>query len=415
LGLEALGLIEVSDEDDHEDVMAKKKESTSKAKFENVITASLQHQHRDTKDAADGATELHFAVATGNIEVVEEILLTKCSSSSSSTSTSTSTSTSPSRSFIESSRTVDGRTVLHVAASLNHEAIARTLLVNHGADANSRAKYGLTPLHLAATKGHSSMVRLLLEVGGADPWLELSPPRKEHLPLHLAAINGRFEAFVTLFNWMSNHICSDDSNNSSSSSSNQKKEKKKKKTRFVLLKKKSKKSKKNKEENDEQSSKSDVEGDRLQLLGNDDAKKKTSEKKQEEKMMPTTTSSGKRTLVDLRTKGEGATLLHCAVLGCNLASDDGGEEGDSGERDGPRIMRHLLLDRGADPLLTSKNGWTALHLAAALGSMQACRELLLNNDDRMIRDGILASVSDSDDQNQGNTYLREALEMMVWM
>lgn len=73
---------------------------------------------------------------------------------------------------------VDGKTALHVAASLGNEAVVSTLL-KYGADVEAKTlsrgaiherKYlgGRTPLHWAAAAGHETIVRLL-----SDHWVDL--------------------------------------------------------------------------------------------------------------------------------------------------------------------------------------------------------------------------------------------------
>eukprot|EP01102_Stenamoeba_stenopodia_P015755 TRINITY_DN5411_c0_g1_i1.p1 TRINITY_DN5411_c0_g1~~TRINITY_DN5411_c0_g1_i1.p1 ORF type:complete len:425 (-),score=120.52 TRINITY_DN5411_c0_g1_i1:169-1443(-) len=319
--LEELGLVEVT----HAEL--------SLPSFENVISS---HKHQQ-QGSNDGATELHFAVATGNEDVVEEILKhhqqTKSDGDVDSTAVTRET-------FIESATTEDNRTVLHIAASSNKESIVK-LLLRYGADVNAKAKYGLTPLHFAATKGHATMCSLLIEEG-ADVWFTLVPPKKEHTALHLAAINGRFDAFVVLFERMAS--CSLPSDTSSGLLLKKKKNKK-----LMVWKR-----KKNRDQMERNESHSVVDEEHK-------------EKGMKEKGM----KEGK--LVDIRTASEGTTLLHCAVVGCEAARDEGQEQ--QQQREGVKII-HFLLQHGADSLASSTNGWTPLHLAAALGSMEACVALL---------------------------------------
>lgn len=65
-----------------------------------------------------------------------------------------------------------GRTALHMAAEAGHEGVAE-LLLQASADVNVRDRAGLTPLHVAAIQGGEGMVRLLLDFN-AD---HLSPVR----------------------------------------------------------------------------------------------------------------------------------------------------------------------------------------------------------------------------------------------
>ncbi|KAF8247254.1 ankyrin repeat protein [Wilcoxina mikolae CBS 423.85] len=58
-----------------------------------------------------------------------------------------------------------GRTALHLAAELGHEAIPRLLLEYKACiDARTRFRAG-TALHLAAENGHEALVKLLLTLG----------------------------------------------------------------------------------------------------------------------------------------------------------------------------------------------------------------------------------------------------------
>jgi uncharacterized protein len=76
----------------------------------------------------------------------------------------------------------DGKGPIHFAPSVD---VAR-VLVAHGADVKSVAKYGLTPLHCAAGRGDASLVRYLLDEG-AD--VNASYESGE-TPLHCAAARG---------------------------------------------------------------------------------------------------------------------------------------------------------------------------------------------------------------------------------
>ena len=58
---------------------------------------------------------------------------------------------------------------LLVAALMGHEDTAKILL-DHGAEVDTRAEDGRTPLMLAANKGDTDLVSLLLQAG-ADPTL----------------------------------------------------------------------------------------------------------------------------------------------------------------------------------------------------------------------------------------------------
>ena len=81
-----------------------------------------------------------------------------------------------------------GKTALHFASKKGHIEMVR-LLIDKGADTNTRDKYGLTPLHLASMEGHTEIVRLLIEnKANVHAWASSG-----ETALHLASRNGHIE------------------------------------------------------------------------------------------------------------------------------------------------------------------------------------------------------------------------------
>jgi ankyrin repeat protein len=88
--------------------------------------------------------------------------------------------------------TEDGWTALHLASSEGHLDIAK-LLIDRGANVDSRNDEQETPLALASSFGHLDIARFLIESGAA-----VSAPDKEgNTPFHMAANKGHLD--VTKF------------------------------------------------------------------------------------------------------------------------------------------------------------------------------------------------------------------------
>ena len=83
--------------------------------------------------------------------------------------------------------TTDGRTPLHIAASLGDEETAALLLAK-GADPNIENFMDGTPLHAAAVMDHAAIIALLIK-SGADVNAH-SKIYGGNTPLHLAAFGG---------------------------------------------------------------------------------------------------------------------------------------------------------------------------------------------------------------------------------
>ena len=89
----------------------------------------------------------------------------------------------------------DGMTALHWAADRNDEGVAK-LLLDAGADVTARTRIGeYTPLLVASRRGNAEVIRVLLE-GGAD--VDLRTTTAGTSALHFAAAAGRAQALELL-------------------------------------------------------------------------------------------------------------------------------------------------------------------------------------------------------------------------
>ncbi|RXM27791.1 Serine/threonine-protein phosphatase 6 regulatory ankyrin repeat subunit B [Acipenser ruthenus] len=87
----------------------------------------------------------------------------------------------------------DGNTPLHIAARHGHELLINTLITN-GADSTKRGIHGMFPLHLAALKAHSDCCRKLLSSG-----FEIDTPDSfGRTCLHAAAAGGNVDCVKLL-------------------------------------------------------------------------------------------------------------------------------------------------------------------------------------------------------------------------
>lgn len=142
--------------------------------------------------------ELWRVAEAGNLQQLLAILGDPVASASRSSSTRAPSSTVSTmeagcpRPQIES-RSLHGRTALHIAASKGHAECVRALL-GFGAEKDARTDARFTSLHVAAQRGHLAVVQVLLEVG-CDAGAKT---RQDELALHLAAAKGHTEVLEFL-------------------------------------------------------------------------------------------------------------------------------------------------------------------------------------------------------------------------
>uniref|UniRef100_A0A674G8U6 Ankyrin repeat domain 52 n=1 Tax=Taeniopygia guttata TaxID=59729 RepID=A0A674G8U6_TAEGU len=131
-----------------------------------------------------GYTLLHTAAAGGQIEVVRHLL----------------------RLGVEIDEPNSfGNTALHIACYMGQDAVANEL-VNVGANVNQPNEKGFTPLHFAAVSTNGALCLEILVNNGADVNFQSKEGKS---PLHMAAIHGRFTRSQILIQNGSEIDCAD--------------------------------------------------------------------------------------------------------------------------------------------------------------------------------------------------------------
>ncbi len=147
-------------------------DAANQGDLERVKRLLLAHpEWLEAKDAA-GRTPLHFAVNSGNEDVIL-YLLSKGADCTAKTNVNT--------------------TVLHYAA-LNGRLDIVTLFMDKGLDLSMKNVQGATPLTYAVMRGHEDVVAFLVEKGADVDALD----EEEGTPLHTAAQAGHLEVVKTL-------------------------------------------------------------------------------------------------------------------------------------------------------------------------------------------------------------------------
>jgi ankyrin repeat protein len=129
-------------------------------------------QDVNSRRTFDNMTPLHLASQNGHVEVVQVLL--ECGADS-------------------SAQNKDGSTPLHWASLSGHVEVVQVLL-ECGADSSAQNKDGSTPLHWASQSGNVELVQVLLD-RGADP---SAKHNDGWTPLHLASQFGHVEVVQVL-------------------------------------------------------------------------------------------------------------------------------------------------------------------------------------------------------------------------
>merc|ERR1712232_1404654 len=145
-----------------------------------VLKYLLMHGADVNAADIDGASSIHFAALNSNDEIVIALIEAKAKVDAkdqhgmtplhNAALASSDSGVLPLRSLIESGAEVGqtdtvGRTALHFAAGMDHEAVV-TCLIAYGANVNSTDDInGWTALHWAADKGYEGIARCLIKCG----------------------------------------------------------------------------------------------------------------------------------------------------------------------------------------------------------------------------------------------------------
>lgn len=137
-------------------------------------TAATDKSIKHVVDYCDVSSQLHFHASTGQLEIVKSLIEENPASLE-----------SPSR---------DGRTILHVTASLGHLSLV-VYLLQKKANVEAKMDGGATPLILACIKGQVAVVRLLLNHGAM---IDAATETDGYNSLHLSVINQQAESVKML-------------------------------------------------------------------------------------------------------------------------------------------------------------------------------------------------------------------------
>ena len=166
-----------------------KKTNKKKEKEKEVVTEDTRKKKADLSMAqtaqsknkvnySEAGSQLHYHTSTGNWEVVKELL-------------------EQSPASIDC-RSQDGRTILHVAASLGHKHIVKGL-IELNVDINPIMENGITPIMLCSAQGQTDITKILLEQAA-----DLSVKSKEdgYTIMHLVTMHQQIQVAKTVLSFL---------------------------------------------------------------------------------------------------------------------------------------------------------------------------------------------------------------------
>lgn len=154
-----------------------KKNETEQAREKGDLSMPQTADSKNKVTYSEIGSQLHYHTSTGNWEVIEDLL-----------------STNPEA---INCRSQDGRTILHVSASLGHKRIVTELISRH-IDINTQMENGITPLMLCAAQGQNEIVSLLLQ---HDPDITIKTNADGYTALHLAVMHQQLNGAKLLLEY----------------------------------------------------------------------------------------------------------------------------------------------------------------------------------------------------------------------
>jgi len=161
---------------------------------EMICQYLLQYGARVDSCSAEGMTALHFASTNGDSQVTQQVIETAIRLYfKREPSDVTKPEANPKfRDFINK-EDLDGSSALHLAVQTGSKEVSQ-VLIQYGADVNSKNKNHQTPVYLSAVGGHEDVLRMLIYQGGDINARE----SQQKTPLHSAAALGNSKCIEIL-------------------------------------------------------------------------------------------------------------------------------------------------------------------------------------------------------------------------